>query len=94
MLRRFTDTSGTEWRVWQVSPTSVGVHRGAETLERLSLQGTPFADGWLCFESDVEKRRLAPIPPGWEDAGLGQLLQLRDEAGVVPSRELRRSPAR
>jgi len=32
--------------------------------------------GWLCFESDHEKRRLAPIPPGWEsmsDRGLAEL---------------------
>lgn len=21
--------------------------------------------GWLCFESDSDKRRLSPIPPGW-----------------------------
>lgn len=32
--------------------------------------------GWLVFESDREKRRLAPIPPGWErmsDRGLAEL---------------------
>lgn len=32
--------------------------------------------GWLCFESDLEKRRLAPVPPGWQsmsDRGLAEL---------------------
>jgi hypothetical protein len=28
-----------------------------------------YSGGWLCFESEGEKRRLAPIPPGWEEAG-------------------------
>ena len=27
-----------------------------------------YANGWLCFESDEEKRRLAPVPKGWEAA--------------------------
>lgn len=28
-----------------------------------------FSSGWLCFESEGEKRRLAPVPPGWDEAG-------------------------
>jgi hypothetical protein len=28
-----------------------------------------YSDGWLCFESEGEKRRLAPVPSGWEEAG-------------------------
>ena len=30
---------------------------------------TEFSGGWLCFESEGEKRRLAPVPEGWEEAG-------------------------
>lgn len=26
-------------------------------------------DGWLCFESAAERRRLLPIPTDWEDCG-------------------------
>lgn len=36
------------------------------------------ASGWLCFESGDEKRRLGPIPRGWEslsDTELGQMLR-------------------
>jgi hypothetical protein len=28
-----------------------------------------YSNGWLCFESEGEKRRLAPVPPGWDEAG-------------------------
>jgi hypothetical protein len=31
---------------------------------RAVLHGS-YAQGWLCFESDIEKRRLSPIPSGW-----------------------------
>jgi hypothetical protein len=27
-----------------------------------------FAYGWLCFETVGEKRRLAPVPEGWDRA--------------------------
>ncbi|GAC1416123.1 MAG: hypothetical protein NVSMB53_14990 [Gemmatimonadaceae bacterium] len=32
-----------------------------------------YSGGWLCFESDGEKRRLAPIPEGWDEAGPDRL---------------------
>lgn len=35
---------------------------------RAVLRGT-FAQGWLCFESDTEKRRLSPIPEDWTICG-------------------------
>ena len=28
-----------------------------------------YSKGWLCFESEGEKRRLAPVPEGWDEAG-------------------------
>jgi hypothetical protein len=28
-----------------------------------------YSNGWLCFESEGEKRRLAPVPDGWQEAG-------------------------
>ena len=31
---------------------------------RAVLRGT-YAHGWLCFDSDKEKRRLSPIPSDW-----------------------------
>jgi hypothetical protein len=32
-----------------------------------------FSNGWLCFESEGEKRRLAPVPHGWREAGPDRL---------------------
>ena len=32
-----------------------------------------FSNGWLCFECEGEKRRLAPVPEGWEQAGPDRL---------------------
>lgn len=32
-----------------------------------------FSNGWLCFEHETEKRRLAPVPDGWETADGDQL---------------------
>lgn len=92
MLRGFTDAGGTEWRVWQVLPTSAGNQPdAADNFARLSLNGTPFANGWLCFESDHEKRRLAPIPEGWEFLDQVTLEQLCGVAQPVPARRARAS---
>jgi hypothetical protein len=41
--------------------------RGA--FRRAISVATEYSDGWLCFESDGEKRRLAPVPEGWSEAG-------------------------
>ena len=32
-----------------------------------------YSNGWLCFESEGEKRRLAPVPNGWDEAGPDRL---------------------
>lgn len=36
--------------------------------------------GWLCFESNGEKRRLAPVPEGWESADNRTLVGLCNSA--------------
>ena len=69
MLREFTDKSGATWRVWDVYPTTRASAQwaGANVDARAAHFPThEMADGWLCFESGSEKRRLAPIPPDWE----------------------------
>ncbi len=38
-----------------------------ETFHRAPV-AEEFAYGWLCFETVGEKRRLAPVPEGWERA--------------------------
>ena len=56
-IRDFTDSAGVAWRVWDTIP-----RLGAAYDERRR-------GGWLTFENGVgRRRRLAPIPPGWENA--------------------------
>jgi hypothetical protein len=90
MLRGFTDDGGTEWRVWQILPAPLDTQQpAADVMTRMSLNGTPFANGWLCFESASEKRRLAPIPEGWEFLDVPVLKELCARAQLVPMRRNR-----
>lgn len=58
--------SGVERR--QSAPRRVNPRQGTYTLP------SGFEDGWLCFENeDGEKRRLVPVPDGWESASVEQL---------------------
>jgi hypothetical protein len=73
MLREYTDKKGETWRVWDVYPTARG---GASSP-------SGFSDGWLCFESRGQKRRLAPIPPDWEVCDCSRLEELCSKAGFI-----------
>jgi hypothetical protein len=49
---------------------------GSERRERQALLAEPLRAGWLVFESDGGRHRLAPIPPAWDrldDNALGRL---------------------
>jgi hypothetical protein len=54
--REFTDSRGLAWLVWSTKPTPG------------SVLATDMQQGWLTFESSEERRRLAPIPRGWDEA--------------------------
>ena len=86
MLRGFKDPAGVEWRVWEVIPSKAGVGTSPRTQSRTSLSSTPYANGWLCFESGSEKRRLAPIPDGWENRSPAEIADLLQQATRVTSR--------
>jgi hypothetical protein len=64
--RFVTDESGVKWDVYAVYPEA-----------RLSskLRGA-FQQGWLCFDSGPEKRRLSPIPDNWQKFDSAQLERL------------------
>jgi hypothetical protein len=85
MLRGFTDSTGVEWRVWEVFPTQAGFTTPSEVLTQKPLLPA-FANGWLCFESAHQKRRLAPIPQGWEFHDGPRLEQMCREADPVQAR--------
>jgi hypothetical protein len=85
--RILTDSTGTEWQVWDIVPRLSERRSGEHTDRRVQIAVIPFADrrhearrttemrrailrgtyaqGWLCFESHKEKRRLTPIPDDW-----------------------------
>ncbi len=65
-FREITDADGRRWQVWDTYPQSGG--RGVVIDE--------YAGGWLTFESENEKRRLAPVPVRWEALDTADLLPL------------------
>ena len=99
-MRIFSDQDGTEWQVWQVTPT-VRVYQERRRAERRSdgqddAPGTEFRfhddrrrgdiqHGWLCFDSGAERRRLYPVPGSWEECSEDQL-RLLLRAGVLVAR--------
>jgi hypothetical protein len=71
-VREFTDESGVKWTVWPVQVTSIHPRTAAEDFLG------DYGDGWLCFESARDRRRLAMYPQDWEnfdEPGLCRLLQ-------------------
>ena len=88
MLRGFIDSTGVEWRVWEVIPSRVAIGATtSRTQSQTSLSATPYAHGWLCFESIDEKRRLAPIPDGWEIRPNAEIARLLEQATPVQLRQ-------
>src|SRR3954467_10658876 len=85
------DEAGREWDVWEVVPTAVErrIARSAtkfETVERRKVRETRVVvpdrlqNGWLAFQSGRDRRRLAPIPPDWEEMTAYELLELLQHA--------------
>lgn len=77
--REFTDAGGTSWRAWDTYPGSAANVRPG------------FEGGWLGFECDAERRRLAPVPAGWEEASDADLRAML--ARAQPNRPARATPA-
>lgn len=47
--------------------------RRKSPFHRTMEVASEYSSGWLCFEGDGEKRRLAPVPDGWYEAGPDRL---------------------
>ena len=72
-VRTFRDELDREWEVRAV--------REPLTERRLRLLPRPeLAHGWLLFCFGEERRRLAPLPPGWMVATERQLTRWCDDA--------------
>jgi hypothetical protein len=71
MPQRRLDARDKQWRVFDVVP-----------LDQM-LVAPDKRQGWLCFESPDELRRLAPIPREWETATPAQLAMWLESASRV-----------
>ena len=80
-VRDFMDDKGITWRVWPVKPEALQPRTAAEDYLG------DYGDGWLCFESPTERRRLAQFPRDWETLTEDELCRLLDTAAVVPKRK-------
>lgn len=78
--KAFVDEQRRRWDVWDVHPAAIERRTGLDRrrtrrpdperrvqAERRRMRLAPeLRQGWLCFECAGERRRLAPIPTGWE----------------------------
>jgi hypothetical protein len=82
--REITDPGGRVWRVWDTNPHQFA---GRQVI------AADYASGWLTFECEQEKRRLAPAPAEWEALDAASLLRLLSDAEVIRERKQRLSGA-
>lgn len=75
--RLFEDAGGTRWDAFAIHPSA--------SAARVRLP-EPYRSGWLAFESMGEKRRLSPIPDGWQSMPDDALSALCGRAEIVPRR--------
>jgi hypothetical protein len=91
--RTFLDSTGKRWEVWLVTPAAAERRKADRRAGREPSEKNPFrrtvevaseySQGWLCFEGDGEKRRLAPVPEGWEEAGPDRMMAWLQTARLV-----------
>jgi ABC-type Fe3+ transport system substrate-binding protein len=85
-VREFRDSQGRDWRAWDVAPDSLNSRiKNEDFLAALNYTG------WIVFETrnENEKRRLYPIPKGWNELPDPELEALLEMAEPVPARRLR-----
>jgi hypothetical protein len=80
-VRDFVDGNGVSWRVWPVTPEALQPRTAAEDYLG------DYGEGWLCFESTAERRRLARFPINWEKLSDEELGALLGTAAVVSARK-------
>jgi hypothetical protein len=72
----------------RAAPVEPERRAGRDRRRNASLLTPGLEAGWLCFENRMEKRRLTPIPGGWQEAPEPQLEELLGHARRVPRRLL------
>jgi hypothetical protein len=80
-------------REWERRGQDVLAYEGPDRRQGDRRNLTPFVSpalsgGWLCFESESAKRRLAPLPESWEEAPDDELAHLWERAEPVTLRKI------
>ncbi len=96
-IREFVDAAGVAWQAWDVQEAVArrqlhrrkrhtlgytGEERRKRRDRRFRRARTPAA--WLAFASPTEKRRIYPIPQGWDAASEEDLRRWCSEALPPP----------
>ena len=85
--REFADPAGVIWTVWAVVPQDM-----SSALKRLTGGAGERRTPWLVFQSATgEKRRVTPVPSGWEEYDDTELMRMWEAAVRVPPAPARRS---
>jgi hypothetical protein len=72
--RKMERRSPVENAVFLIEQRVMGDRRATPAGAR-SAVASEFSSGWLCFASNGEKRRLAPVPVNWMSANDGQVAE-------------------
>ena len=75
-MRTIADATGVVWTIFEVK-------KQGGPGEQWTYLPEQFGNGWLCFESDVSKRRLTPVPTRWIEYSDKELVRLLDRADRV-----------
>jgi hypothetical protein len=73
-MTKFRDADGIEWTVMEIEASALAA------IPRTSLRHPEFKDGWLLFQSDRLRKRLAPYPKEWRSMTAEELAQLCAQA--------------
>jgi hypothetical protein len=79
--RRIVDNEEQVWDVWEVTTPTAASRR---ILVQAELQA-----GWLAFQCGEQRRRLAPLPAGWDEMTDHALLDLIEQASPIQPRVMR-----
>jgi hypothetical protein len=80
-MREIRDPAGTLWTVFDVVPST-------SRTSRTQLQAG-YAEGWLCFQCETERRRQPGVPRQWSELPDDDILALIEQAAATGLRPLR-----
>jgi hypothetical protein len=89
--RKIVDSTQQAWDVWEVVPSLVReiTDEPDAAPRRKIVVPAELQGGWLAFQSEKERRRIAPVPRDWAELPDDALLDLLGNAPVVAPQRTR-----